>query len=75
MTGYTATLTEKDQTFEQFVWACARNFGALITMRDDPMDAPVPELFELRSYYSERVEEARKELQAFGNCSDVSYTC
>jgi hypothetical protein len=34
-TGYTEKLMEKGQTFQQFALLCARNFGALVMMRDD----------------------------------------
>ena len=36
-TGYTLDLYNgKDITFEEFVLKCARAFGALIDMRDEP---------------------------------------
>lgn len=41
-TGYTADLMEKGMEFKPFVLQCARAFGALITMRDDSLDAPSP---------------------------------
>lgn len=41
-TGYTADIT-KDTTLEEFAMKCARAFGALILMRDDPQDAEIPE--------------------------------
>lgn len=59
-TGYTACIGDNDATFEQYALGCARAFGALITMRDEPMDAPIPEKFEPSSYHLERVTEARK---------------
>lgn len=43
-TGYTADI-DKGITFKQFALSCARNFGALITMRDDPHDAEIPDEF------------------------------
>lgn len=43
-TGYTYPVCDGDITeFPAFAMSCARAFGALITMRDDPMDAPIPE--------------------------------
>lgn len=40
-TGYTASIYEnKETTFEEFVWHCARNFGALLHLRDEPCGAP-----------------------------------
>lgn len=50
-TGYTADIAN-GITFEQYAWRCARAFGALVELRDDP-DAPIPEKFEPSSYYAE----------------------
>ena len=42
-TGYTYDLYDgKDIEFPDFVMKCARAFGALIEIRDDPMDAAIP---------------------------------
>lgn len=59
-TGYTAAVQDGTITdFPAFAMQCARAFGALITMRDDPFDAPVPERFEPRtSYHDERLAAA-----------------
>jgi hypothetical protein len=61
-TGYTAELMEKGMSFEKFTLLCARAFGALVTMRDDPMDAPIPEKFEPYTYTKERLEAAKSKL-------------
>lgn len=61
-TGYTATLMESDQTFQDFVLLCARAFGACIMMRDEPMDAPIPQRFAPSRYNQERVAAANAEL-------------
>ncbi len=59
-TGYTWMLAERDDvTFEEFVWRCARGMGALIMMRDDPADAPIPERFEPSAYHVTALEEAK----------------
>ncbi len=43
-TGYTSGVADgKVTTLEQFAWTCARAFGALFHMRDDPADAPITE--------------------------------
>src|SRR5690349_4914266 len=60
-TGYTAAIT-KDMPLETFVWLCARAFGALVTMRDDPMDAPIPQKLEPSAHYRDSLERARKRL-------------
>lgn len=51
-TGYTAKVQD-GATFEEFVWGCARAFGALVSMRDDPVNAPIPEQFDVSSYYQD----------------------
>jgi hypothetical protein len=62
--GYTAQVQDGTITeFSDFAMSCARAFGALITMRDDPADAPIPEKFEpSTSYYDGALERARKTL-------------
>lgn len=66
-------------SFEQFAMRCARGMGALIMMRDEPLDAPIPERFEpsdynakalavameaARRFESMTIEEAAKESEA-----------
>jgi len=65
-TGYTARVTETT-TLREFALSCARAFGALIELRDEPMDAPIPEAFEMSSYHRDALarDEARlKELES-----------
>lgn len=51
-TGYTAAVIDgKTTEFPEFAMSCARAFGALITMRDDPMDAPIPEQIDASTTY------------------------
>ena len=63
-TGYTAKLYEgTDQSFEEFVLGCARAFGALILIRDDPADAPIPDEFTPDTdYYEKSMERDRAAL-------------
>lgn len=63
-TGYTADVQDgKITTLREFALACSRAFGALIIMRDNPMDAPIPrQLVPDTRYYDERLAEARKVL-------------
>lgn len=61
-TGYTADLMEHGQSFNDFVLGCARAFGALIMMRDEPSDAPIPEKFEPSDYSTRKIAEAKAEL-------------
>lgn len=43
-TGYTYPVCEgKITEFPDFALSCARAFGALISMREEPMDAPLPD--------------------------------
>ena len=59
-TGYTLELYDgKDITFEEFVLKCARAFGALINMRDEPRDAPIPERFEPSYYHLKELIKAK----------------
>lgn len=62
-TGYTDTI-KNGITFEQFALGCARAFGALIVMRDDPSDAQIPEQFEPSDYHSKALSKAREDLSA-----------
>lgn len=62
-TGYTAPILEGDGiTLEKYALSCARAFGALIQMRDDPMDAPIPDKFEPSDYHDRALESAKAEL-------------
>lgn len=60
-TGYTAEIAD-GISFEKFVLRCARAFGALIDMRDDPMDAEIPDEFKPSDYHQKKLETARVEL-------------
>jgi len=61
-TGYTDVLYEGEQTFDQFVLTCARAFGAMITMRDEPLSAPIPDQLEPSAYHSEGLAKANARL-------------
>jgi hypothetical protein len=65
-TGYTYAI-EEGCSFEEFVWGCARAFGACIMMRDDPADKPVPDEFQPSDYHSKAGTEAEKELERLGS--------
>ena len=60
-TGYTAPIND-GISFEDFVMRCSRAFGALIPMRDEPMDAPIPERFEPFDWAAKALVAAREEL-------------
>lgn len=43
-TGLTATLIgENERSFKDFALLCARHFGPLFFMRDDPLDKDIPD--------------------------------
>ena len=60
-TGYTSQIGD-GQTFKDFVWTCARAFGALATMRDDPMDAKIPDAFPHSDHHNKGLATARARL-------------
>lgn len=61
--GYTVRIHDgKPTTFEQFVWSCARGMGALIMMRDDDWNAPIPERFEPGDYAQNKIREIEAQL-------------
>lgn len=69
-TGYTHKVQEGTITeFKDFALSCARAFGALITMRDDPMDATIPDVIEPDGYYAECVAERKSEFERLQSMS------
>lgn len=68
-TGYGA-MGEEGCTFEEFVWGCARAFGALVMMRDDPLDAPIPDRFQVDGYYATKTREVAAKLDSVQRMSD-----
>ena len=60
-TGYTADIGKKENvSFREFALKCSRAFGALVEMRDEPMDAPIPSEFKPSSYHKDEFAEACK---------------
>lgn len=54
-----------------FALRCARAFGALVPMRDEPMDAPLPEKLEPSvSHHDERIEKYQNILKAIDLLSE-----
>ena len=68
-TGYTAPIYEgeKDFDFNKFVMRCARNFGAMMEFRDEPLNSEVDfdKHFQPSDYHKKRLEEVEKEYQMF----------
>jgi len=53
--GYTADL--ENVSFSEFALRCARGFGALITMRDEALDVPIPDRIEASNYFRDTLRE------------------
>jgi hypothetical protein len=71
-TGYTADVVDgKIVSLRDFALLCARGMGALITMRDDPFDAPIPERFEPSDYHTQKLEAVRAERQRLYNMTNA----
>lgn len=69
--AYTAILGEtEDMKLKDFAMLCARNFGALMCMRDEPLSAPIPERFEPEPYFKESLDKAQKDYDDFIALSD-----
>ncbi|WP_156387365.1 hypothetical protein [Devosia sp. Root105] len=63
-TGYTAGVADGTVTdLRTFALTCARGMGALIMMRDEPMDAPLPERFEPSEYSRKELDKAIERLK------------
>lgn len=59
--GYTAAIAD-GISFKEFATNCAKAFGALISLRDEPSDTPVPDKIEPSDYYKKRLEEIRADI-------------
>lgn len=60
-TGYTDEIAH-GITFEKFVMTCARAFGALVNMRDERLDAPIPEKFPVDDYHKKMIDETKAQI-------------
>lgn len=64
-TGLTAKIYEgKEVSFKDFALICARQFGALVHMKDEPLDAPIIKR-EPNTFYLEELNKAKRELEEF----------
>lgn len=62
-TSYTYPVCEgKITDFNEFALSCARAFGALIMMRDDPANAPIPDEFKPSDYHVTAMARAEERL-------------
>jgi hypothetical protein len=71
-TGYTAEVGNgKITDLKTFALQCARGMGALIMMRDEPFDAPIPERFEPSLYNQKALVEASEKLEWLQNLTSL----
>ena len=74
-TGYTAPVKDGEITeFNEFAWRCARAFGAMILMREEPLDKKIdiPDHYEPdpQSYNEKSLKEAIERLPAVEAMTD-----
>ena len=60
-TGYTANIKD-GISFEEFVLTCARQFGACITLRDEPLSSDIPEFEPEIKFHEDNIEKDTKSL-------------
>ena len=70
-TGYTDAVGKGEITeFKDYALLCARAFGACVSMRDEPLDAEIPEEFKPNDYHEKSLQKARGEDNEFLKKSD-----
>lgn len=63
-TGYTAGIESGEITdLKQFALVCARAFGYLIELRDEPLNKPLPEKLGHSNYYTQQIESDKKTIE------------
>jgi hypothetical protein len=62
MTGYTQELVDRKLGFEDFALLCSRAFGALVTLRDEPLSAPIPQELKPSNYHFKEIGKAKAAL-------------
>lgn len=63
-TSYTAGVaTGEITTFPDFAWLCARGFGALISLRDEPITTTKPQVFVAGAYHADALKKAKARLK------------
>jgi hypothetical protein len=72
-TGFTSDVADGKVTdLRSFAMMCARGMGALITMRDDSRDAPIPTSFEPNfAYYGDALAKAEADLAEASDLTDA----
>ena len=70
-TGYTASVQDGSTTeFKDFALQCARAFGALVSMREEPKDATLPDTIEPLPYHKAALLRAQEDLKRIETLSD-----
>lgn len=73
-TGYTAGVQSGEITeFKEFALTCARAFGACVSLRDEPLDNPIPEEFEPSDYHRKQLVEAEAEMRRLLTMTEADY--
>lgn len=63
-TGYTQPIYDGEPiTFRQFALRCARQFGALISLRDEPLGGEIPDEIKPSDYHLRKADEATAQLE------------
>ena len=63
-TGYTSDIYYgKKVTLQDFIWVCARAFGACVTMRDAPRGAKIPKTFQVSTHHLKALKRAEQEFK------------
>jgi len=69
--GYTSDIYDgKPISLKEFAIKCAHAFEALIMLRDDGLDAPVPDSFDAGDYHQKRLKEANEALKEAETMTD-----
>jgi hypothetical protein len=64
-TGYTSIIEERDHvTFPEFAMRCARAMMPCISLREEPLDAPIPEKLVPSMHCADRVLELEQKLES-----------
>lgn len=74
-TGYTAPVVDGEVTeLKEFVWRCARAFGALVYLRDDPLTNERPKSVtgghDSEKYHVENLDKDQSKLVFWQNASE-----
>lgn len=71
--GYTAKIADGTMTsLRDYALTCARGMGALVTMRDEPFDAPIPHRLEPdTAYHDEALAEAHAALDRLARAASA----